>query len=64
MLNILAQLSSKSHPELTKYPLPGDLIKTDEGRKIFQAVAQVLWGFGAAVRLAAEHAQRACADAS
>ena len=47
MLNILVQLSSKSHPELTKYPLPGDLIKTDEGRKIFQAVAQV---HGASVR--------------
>ena len=47
MLNILVQLSIKSHPELTKYPLPGDLIKTDEGRKIFQAVAQV---HGASVR--------------
>ena len=46
-LNILVQLASKSHPELTKYPLPGDLIKTDEGRKIFQAVAQV---HGASVR--------------
>ena len=47
MLNILVQLSTKSHPELTKYPLPGDLIKTDEGRKIFQTVAQV---HGASVR--------------
>jgi tripartite-type tricarboxylate transporter receptor subunit TctC len=47
MLNILVQLSIKSHPELTKYPLPGDLIKTEEGRKIFQAVAQV---HGASVR--------------
>ena len=46
-LNILVQLASKSHPELTKYPLPGDLIKTDEGRKIFRAVAQV---HGASVR--------------
>ena len=41
------QLSIKSHAELTKYPLPGDLIKTDEGRTIFQAVAQV---HGASVR--------------
>ena len=41
MLNILVQLATKSHPELTKYPLPGELIKTDEGRKIFQAVVQV-----------------------
>ncbi|HEX6769528.1 MAG TPA: tripartite tricarboxylate transporter substrate-binding protein [Candidatus Binatia bacterium] len=47
MLNILVQLSIKSHAELTKYPLPGDLIKTDDGRKIFQAVAQV---HGASVR--------------
>ena len=47
MLNILVQLATKSHPELTKYPLPGDLIKTDEGRKIFQTVAQV---HGASVR--------------
>ena len=47
MLNILLQLSIKSHAELTKYPLPGDLIKTDEGRTIFQAVAQV---HGASVR--------------
>jgi tripartite-type tricarboxylate transporter receptor subunit TctC len=47
MLNILVQLSIKSHPELTKYPLPGDLIKTDDGRRIFQAVAQV---HGASVR--------------
>lgn len=47
MLNILFQLATKSHPELTKYQLPGDLIKTDDGRKIFQAVAQV---HGASVR--------------
>jgi tripartite-type tricarboxylate transporter receptor subunit TctC len=47
MLNILVQLSIKSHAELTKYPLPGNLIKTDDGRKIFQAVAQV---HGASVR--------------
>jgi tripartite-type tricarboxylate transporter receptor subunit TctC len=47
MLNMLVQLSIRSHAELTKYPLPGDLIKTDDGRKIFQAVAQV---HGASVR--------------
>jgi len=47
LLNVLFQLATKSHPELTKYPLPGDLIKTDDGRKIFLAVAQV---HGASVR--------------
>lgn len=47
MLNILFQLSAKSHAELSKYPLPGELIKTEEGRKIFLAVAQV---HGASVR--------------
>lgn len=47
MLNIVTQLAVKTHPELTKYPLPGDLIKTDDGRKIFTAVAQA---HGASVR--------------
>jgi len=46
-LNILFQLAIKSHSELTKYPLPGELIKSDDGRKIFQTVAQV---HGASVR--------------
>ena len=47
LLHILFQLATKSHSELTKYPLPGDLIKTDDDRKLFQAVAQV---HGASVR--------------
>ncbi|MBM4263342.1 MAG: hypothetical protein FJ145_18160 [Deltaproteobacteria bacterium] len=47
MLNIVLQLAGKSHPELTKYALPGDLIKTEDGRRIFSAVAQA---HGASVR--------------
>ncbi len=47
LVNIVLQLATKSHAELTKHALPGDLIKTDDGRKIFQAVAQV---HGASVR--------------
>ena len=46
-LQIIMQVAAKSHPELTKYPLPGDLVKTAEGKKILQAVTQV---HGASVR--------------
>jgi len=44
---IVLQLSSKSHPDLPKVPLAMNLAKTDEARKLIQAVAQA---HGAAVR--------------
>jgi len=46
-VNIVLQATLKSHPELTKYPLAGDLAKNDDGRKLLQAVFQV---HGASVR--------------
>lgn len=46
-LNILFQVAFKSHAELTKYGLSGELVKNDEGRKLLQAVLQV---HGASVR--------------
>ena len=44
---IIMQVATQSHPELSKYPLAGDLIKTEEGKKLINAVAQV---HGASVR--------------
>lgn len=46
-LNILLHVAFKSHPELTKYPLAGDLVKNDEARKLMQAV---VFAHGASVR--------------
>jgi len=46
-LNILFQVAFKSHAELTKYPLSGEMIRNEEGRKLLQAVLQV---HGASVR--------------
>jgi hypothetical protein len=46
-LNILLNVAFKSHPELTKFPLAGDLVKNDEGRKLLQAV---VFAHGASVR--------------
>lgn len=46
-LNILLHVAFKSHPELTKIPLAGDLVKNDEGRKLLQAV---VLAHGASVR--------------
>jgi tripartite-type tricarboxylate transporter receptor subunit TctC len=46
-LNIILHVALKSHPELTKYPMAGDLVKSDDGRKLIQAVTQV---HGASVR--------------
>lgn len=46
-LNIILHVALKPHPELTKYPLAGDLVKSDDGRKLIQAVTQV---HGASVR--------------
>jgi hypothetical protein len=46
-VNIVLQAALKSHSELTKYPLAGDLAKNDDGRKLLQAVFQV---HGASVR--------------
>ena len=34
-------MSFKSHPELTKYPVVGDYIKTDEDKKLLRALVQV-----------------------
>ena len=44
---MVLQLSAKSHPDLSKVPLAMNLAKTDEARKLIQAVAQA---HGAAVR--------------
>jgi tripartite-type tricarboxylate transporter receptor subunit TctC len=44
---IVLQLSAKPHPDLPKVPLAVNLAKTDESRKLIQAVAQA---HGAAVR--------------
>ena len=46
-LTILLQLSAKPHPDLLKVPLAMNFAKTDEARKLMQAVAQA---HGAAVR--------------
>lgn len=46
-LIIVLQASAKPHPDLPKVPLAGELAKTDEARKLIQAVAQA---HGAAVR--------------
>jgi len=46
-LQIIFQAAFKSHPELTKYPLVGDLIKNEEARRLLQAMLQV---HGASVR--------------
>ena len=46
-LNILLHVAFKSHPELTKYPLAGDLVKNEEARKLMQAVT---FAHGASVR--------------
>jgi tripartite-type tricarboxylate transporter receptor subunit TctC len=44
---VVLQLSAKPHPDLPKVPLAVNLAKTDEARKLIQAVAQA---HGAAVR--------------
>jgi hypothetical protein len=44
---MVLQLSAKSHPDLPKVPLAMNLAKTDEARKLIQAVVQA---HGAAVR--------------
>jgi tripartite-type tricarboxylate transporter receptor subunit TctC len=46
-LLIVLQASSKAHPDLPKVPLAINIAKTDEARKLIQAVAQA---HGAAVR--------------
>ena len=46
-LRIVLQLSAKPHPDLMKVPLAMNFAKTDEARKLIQAVAQA---HGAAVR--------------
>ena len=46
-LNIILHVALKSHPDLTKYPLAGDMVKNEDGRKLIQAVTQV---HGASVR--------------
>ena len=40
-LQIIFQAGFKSHAELTKYPVVGDYIKNDEGKKLLQALVQV-----------------------
>ena len=46
-LNIILHVALKAHPDLTKYPLAGDMVKNEDGRKLIQAVTQV---HGASVR--------------
>jgi tripartite-type tricarboxylate transporter receptor subunit TctC len=40
-LQLLFQAGFKSHPDLTKYPIVGDYIKSEEGKKLLQALVQV-----------------------
>jgi tripartite-type tricarboxylate transporter receptor subunit TctC len=40
-LQLLFQAGFKSHPELTKYPVVGDYIKSEDGKKLLQALIQV-----------------------
>jgi len=48
LLNIILHVALKTqHPELAKYPLAGDLVKNEDGRKLIQAVTLV---HGASVR--------------
>ena len=46
-MTVVLQLSAKPHPDLAKVPLAGNLAKSDDARKLIQAVAQA---HGAAVR--------------
>ena len=46
-LNIILHVALKAHPDLTKYPLAGEMVKNEDGRKLIQAVTQV---HGASVR--------------
>ncbi|HKY10150.1 MAG TPA: tripartite tricarboxylate transporter substrate-binding protein [Candidatus Binatia bacterium] len=46
-MSVVLQLSAKPHPDLAKVPLAVNLAKTDDARKLIQAVAQA---HGAAVR--------------
>ena len=46
-LNIVLHVALKSHPELTKYPLAGEMVKNEDGKKLLQAILQV---HGASVR--------------
>ena len=46
-MSIVLQLSAKPHADLAKVPLAGNLAKSDDARKLIQAVAQA---HGAAVR--------------
>jgi len=41
LANMVLQANVRSHPDLTKVPVAFDLIKTEEGRKLFQTVVQV-----------------------
>jgi tripartite-type tricarboxylate transporter receptor subunit TctC len=40
-LQLIFQAGLKSHPELTKYPVVGDYIKSDEDKKLLRALVQV-----------------------
>ena len=46
-MNIILHVALKSHPDPTKYPLAGDMVKNEDGRKLIQAMTQV---HGASVR--------------
>lgn len=41
LVNIVLQANVRSHPDLTRVPVALDLIKSEEGRKLFQTVVQV-----------------------
>jgi tripartite-type tricarboxylate transporter receptor subunit TctC len=40
-LQLIFQAGFKSHPELTKYPLVGDYLKSEDSKKLLQALIQV-----------------------
>jgi hypothetical protein len=40
-LQIIMQVTTKSHPELTEYSLSADFIKTENGKRLLEAVTQV-----------------------
>lgn len=40
-LQIIMQMANQSHPELTQYPLAGEFVKTEDGKKLLNTVTQV-----------------------
>ena len=63
-LKLVLQATLKPHPEFPKLPMALNYAKTDEAKRLISTVARVHGADGAALRPAAEHAQRPRADHS